>query len=217
MDIATLQAEPRTGQGTRESRRLRRTGKLPGIIYGHGQTPQPVIVPAREISSLIEHGTHVVELKVAGEPKQVLIKEVQFDHLGDSVLHVDFALVDLNERIELSVPLEFKGTPVGTQEGGLLEMQLVDLEVECTVVQIPHSIRVNVAELKVGDNLHVSDLVLPAGVKAVTPADAIVASVRLKAAEVESTDEAGEGEEGQEPEIIGRKEKDEGEEKDEKD
>jgi large subunit ribosomal protein L25 len=146
-------------------------------------------------------------LKVNGQDKQVLIKDVQFDHLGSSPLHVDFARVDLTERITVSVPLEFRGTAAGTVEGGVLEHNLVDLEVECVVTEIPESIRVNVAALKIGDNLHVRELELPAGVIAVTPAEAIVASVRSKVAELDAAAPTEEGAEAQQPEIIGRKEK----------
>jgi large subunit ribosomal protein L25 len=211
MQIEQLAAEKREPHGTRSARRLRKEGKLPGIVYGHGQTPEPVTIPVRELNTLLEHGAHLVELKVNGSAQQCLIKDVQFDHLGIMPVHVDFARVDLHERVKVRVPFEFRGTPVGVQEGGLLDHDMVDMEIECLVTEIPESIRVNVANLKLGQALHVRELELPESVKAMASPEAIVASVRAKAAEVEAaapTEEAA-----TQPEIIGRKEKvEEGEE-----
>lgn len=210
MEIAKLKAEARPSKGTREAQRVRRGGRLPAIIYGHGQKPESVAVVAEDFTYLLEQGRHLLEIDVAGNKHSVLIKDVQYDHLGAVPIHVDFALVDLTERVEVSVPLEFRGTPVGTHEGGALDHGRVDLEIECKVTEIPESIRVNVSEMKLGDILHVRDLELPAGMKAVTAADAIVCSVRAKTAAAEVEEVAGE-EGAQQPEIIGRKEEEEAE------
>jgi large subunit ribosomal protein L25 len=185
---------------------------VPGIVYGHKKEPVNIAVPAQDLETVIGHGAHVIELDVAGRKESVLIKDVQFDHLGDELVHVDFTRVDLTERVHVSVALEFKGTPVGTHEGGALDVNMVDVEVECVATEIPDMIRVNVAEMKLGDFMHVSDLELPEGMKAVSPAEAIVCSIRAKtaAAEVEAEEVEEEGE-AQEPEIIGRKEKEEDE------
>lgn len=213
MEIATLQAETREARGTRAARRLRRQGKVPGVIYGHGQTPENVAVSARDFSNLLEHGAHVLELNIGRAKRQVLIRDVQFDHLGAEPVHVDFTLVDLTERVHVSVPLEFRGTPVGTHEGGVLDHGLVDLEVECLVTAIPESIRVNVADMKLGDILHVRDVQLPENLTAVTPDEAIVCSVRAKTAAAEVAEEPEvEAEAEAEPEIISRKEKEKEEE-----
>ncbi len=211
MEIATLQAETREAGGTRAARRLRRQGKVPAVIYGHGQSPENVAVSARDLSNLLEHGAHVLQVSVEGQNRQVLIKDVQFDHLGTDPVHVDFTHVDLAERVHVSIPLEFRGTPVGTHEGGVLDHGLVDLEVECLVTEIPESIRVNVADMKLGDLLHVRDLELSESVRAVTPAEAIVCSVRAKTAAAAVAEEA-EAEAGaeEEPEVIGHKQKEEG-------
>jgi large subunit ribosomal protein L25 len=214
MQIATLQAEIRQAGGTRAAQRLRRTGKLPGVIYGHNEEPETVAVDAHDLSVLLEHGAHVLELDVGGSKKQVLIKDVQLDHLGSSPVHVDFARIDMDERVHVSVPIEFRGEPIGTHEGGLLEHSLVDLEIECRVLEIPESIRVNVSDLGVGQSLHVNQIEMPEGMKAVTPGDAIVCAVRMKAAAIAEEAEVVEEEEAgaEEPEIIGRKEKEEQEE-----
>jgi large subunit ribosomal protein L25 len=207
MDIAKLQVETRQPHGTREARRLRRGGKLPGIIYGHGQAPEHIVMGIRDLGTVLESKTHLVELRVNEATQQALIKEVQWDHLGIKPIHVDFSRVDLNERVTVSVPLEFRGTPIGVQEGGMLDHDRMEIELECLVTEIPASLRVNVANLKLGDSLHVRDVELPANAKAITPAEALVASVRAKVAETEVAP-AGEGE-AVVPEIIGRKEKEE--------
>ncbi len=207
MDIAQLKAETRQARGSAEARRLRKAGKLPATVYGHGRPPESLTVSSRDLESLLEHKTHVIELVVPDGKQQVLIKDVQFDHLGIKAIHVDFNRVSLTERVKVSVPLEFRGTPVGIAEGGVFDGARVDLEIECVVTQIPESLRVNVADLKIGDFLHVKDIILPEDVKAVTPAEAIVCSVRAKAEEEEVAAPAEAAEGPSEPEIIGRKEK----------
>lgn len=216
MEITQLPAEKRDSLGTKVSRRLRKAGKLPAIIYGHGQAPESVAVPVHDLRTVLEHGAHLVELKINGAAQQCLIKDVQFDHLGILPVHADFARVDLNERVKVRVPIEFRGTAVGVLEGGLLDHDMVDIEIECLVTEIPDSIRVNVAHLKLGQSLHVKEVEMPGTIKAISPPEAIVASVRAKAAEIEVTAPTEEAATAG-PEIIGRKEKvEEGEAEEEK-
>jgi large subunit ribosomal protein L25 len=148
----------------------------------------------------IHHGAHLFSLAVDGKKETVLIKEVQYDHLGIEVLHVDFARVDLNERVKITVPLELKGTPKGEADGGVMQQVLAELEIECLVTDIPDVIRHNISELGLDAVLHVKELILPANVKAMQDGDQIVATVR---AIVEQAAPAAEGE--AEPEVIGRK------------
>jgi len=210
MQIVTLQAEPREAKGTRAARRLRRQGKVPCVIYGHGRAPENVAVSTHDFGNLLEHGAHLVELSVGTGKRQVLIREVQFNHLGDEPIHADFTLVDLTERVHVSVPLEFRGTPVGTHEGGMLDHGLVDLEVECLVTEIPESIRVNVGDMKLGDTLHAREVELPENMSLTTAGDAIVCSVRARTAAAAVSEEAEPEEEAKaEPEIIGRKDREE--------
>lgn len=215
MDTATLKAEPRQANGTRAARRLRRDGKIPAIVYGHGEAPEAIAVNAHELSLLIEHGAHLIELQVNGSPHQVLIKDVQFEHLGINPVHVDFVRVSAHERVTVKVPLELKGTPVGTNEGGMLEHELVDIEIECLATEIPDVIRVNVADLRVGQSLHVREVALPDNVTAVTPAETIVCTVRLKKVAEEAVVAAAEAA-ATEPELIRRREAEEAEEESEK-
>ncbi len=213
MEIVTIEAQPRAERGTSAARRLRKSGRVPGIIYGHGETPERVAVSAHDFAVALEHGAHLLELRMGGASRRVLIKDVQYDHLNARPVHVDFMRVNLDERVTVSVPLELRGTPVGIHEGGILEQDMVDLEVSCLVTEIPEAIRVSVAEMKLGDLMHVRDVPLPPGVIAVSPGEAIVCSVRArKAAEAE----VQAAEEPQAPEVIGRREKTEEDEEEDK-
>ena len=208
----TLVAQKREDRGTRTARRMRAAGRVPGVLYGHKQETLAVSFSAEELSRIIRHGVRVVDLQTDGGTEKALIKELQWDHLGKEVLHVDLARVSTDERIEISVRLEVKGIAPGVTGGGVLDQPMHTLLVECLAVAIPDSIRVNINELQLGAAIHVKDLTLPEGVKALADPDAIVVHVTTPAAEPE----AGAAPAGTaEPEIIGRKAA-EGEEAEEK-
>lgn len=198
-------AQKRETRGSSEARRLRRRGMIPAVVYGHQQATLSVAVPGEELERAIRHGTRVVTLQADGNSETALIRDVQWDHLGKEMLHVDFARVAADERVVVTVPLEIRGTPLGLAQGGVLDQTMHALEVECLAIALPDHIRVNVAELQVGSALHVRDLVLPEGVKAMTDPDAVVIHVALKQLEAEAAAPAAVAAEGTEPEIIGRK------------
>src|SRR4051812_18388716 len=104
-----VEAKKRTGLGSRANKRLRLTGLLPGVVYGHKEAVVPVSLPKREVVNHLARGAHVFDLNIDGKSEKVLVKEVQYDHLGDEVLHVDFARVSLDERVTVTVPLELRG------------------------------------------------------------------------------------------------------------
>ena len=116
-----LKVENRKTLGTRGNRRLRNTGVVPGVIYGHHQDVLPVQLSKKELSAHLAHGVHVFTLDLGGKTESVLVKDVQYDYRGDNVIHVDFARVDLNERVEVSVSIELKGDPIGEKDGGVLQ------------------------------------------------------------------------------------------------
>jgi large subunit ribosomal protein L25 len=205
---AQVTAQPRSQLGSRANKRLRDTGMLPGVIYGHKEAVIPVTLTKKEVVTHLNRGAHLFDLTLEGKNEKVLVKEVQYDHLGSELIHIDFARVSLDEKVELTVPLELKGTPAGEAEGGVLQQIISELEIECLVTDIPDKIIANVADMKLDDVLHIKDLKLPAGVKVMQDEDLIVATVK-EIAEEETT-EAAEGETA-EPEVIGKK-KEEGEE-----
>jgi large subunit ribosomal protein L25 len=173
-----VKASPRKELGSRANKRLRDGGQIPGVIYGHKQAVVTITLPRKEVAHHIHHGAHLFSLAVDGQKETVLVKEVQYDHLGIEVLHVDFARVDLNEKVTITVPLELKGTPKGEADGGVMQQTLAELEIECLVTDIPDVIRHNVSELGLNSVLHVKELTLPANVKVLQDGELIVATVR---------------------------------------
>ncbi len=201
---ANVTAQPRSELGSRANKRLRDKGFIPGVIYGHKEAVVPVTLAKKEVVGYLDKGAHVFDIAMDGKSEKVLVKEVQYDHLGQEVLHVDFARVSLDERVEVTVPLELKGEPKGEADGGVLQQIVAELELECLVTEIPDAIRHNVSEMALGDVLHIKDLKLPPGVKAMQDEDLIVATVKVVAEEAPA--EAPEG--SAEPEVIGRKPED---------
>jgi large subunit ribosomal protein L25 len=200
---ATVTAEARPELGSRANKRLRDAGKLPGVIYGHKQAVVPITLPKKEVVKHLDHGTHLYALTVGGQTENVLVKDVQYDHLGMDVIHIDFARVDLTERVEVTVPLELKGDPIGEKDGGVLTQVVAELHIECVVTDIPSEIVHNVSGMTLDSVLHLKDITLPAGVKALQDEDLILATV--KEIEEEESAEA----ETAEPEVIGAKKEDE--------
>ena len=200
-----IQAKPRSELGSRANKRLRDAGLLPGVVYGHKEAVVPVTLPKKELTGHIDRGAHVFDLSLDGKAQKVLVKDVQYDHLGLEILHIDFARVSLDERVEVTVPLELKGEPKGAAEGGVLQQIVNELEIECLVTDIPDNIVHNVSDMAVDDVVHIKDLKLPAGAKSLQDEDLIVAMVKV--IEEEAGAPAAEAETA-EPEVIGRKPED---------
>ena len=199
---AQITAKPRNELGSRANKRLRDSGMLPGVIYGHKEAVVPVTLPKKEVVNYLSHGTHLFEVGLEGKKETVLVKEVQYDHLGLEVMHVDFARVSLDEEVDVTVPLELKGEPKGEKDGGVLQQIVAELDLRCKVTDIPDVIRHDVSEMALNDVVHISDLKLPANVKALQDADLVVAKV--EEVEEEAAAPAAEAAEG-EPEVIGKK------------
>jgi large subunit ribosomal protein L25 len=169
-----LNAEIRSDLGKGASRRLRRLeNKVLGIVYGGSAEPTPVIFAMNEIVKLAESEaffTSLVDLSIAGKAEQVVIKDMQRHPARETIMHVDFLRVDASTKITMHVPLHFineescKGVKV---EGGTIAHAMNDVEISCLPKDLPEYIEVDMQELAVGDNLHLSDLTLPAGVESV--------------------------------------------------
>lgn len=214
METNQLKAERRTNVGTRDSRATRAAGRLPAIIYGHGADPEPITLAAHDVEVALRHGARTLEVEIAGKNEPYLIKAVQYDHLATTPIHLDLVRVDLDETVQVQVGIELKGTPVGAQEGGIVDQMMADLAVECIITAIPDTLHPNVSHLKVGDSLLVKDIELPPGVVAMSDPEDRVATVRLSAAAIEDdepeTPVVDESEEKtDEPERIGRVRKEE--------
>src|SRR6476659_760374 len=114
---AQVTAKQRSELGSRANKRLRDAGMLPGVIYGHKEAVVPVTLPKKEVVNHLNHGAHLFDLAIDGKSEKVLVKEVQYDHLGNQVIHIDFTRVSLDEKVEVTIPVELKGTPKGEAEG----------------------------------------------------------------------------------------------------
>jgi large subunit ribosomal protein L25 len=205
----TLNVKARESGGSREARRLRKAGRIPAVLYGHGEATRPLLLTADEIASVVRHGGRVVELK-GDVNEKAFIRELQFDTFGTHVLHVDFTRVSEHERIEVKVTVELRGQAAGVKEGGVVEHFVHEVEIECEALSIPEKLELNIQNLKVGDSLNSSDIPLPPGVRLVSDPDTMV--VHCIQAREEEEEGAGAGATA-EPEVIGRKaEEDEAEE-----
>ena len=201
----TLPARPRQGKGTRSSRRLRKEGRVPAVIYGHGQENLNVSLPLKETATALGRGAHVVSLAIdGGGSEQVLVKDVQYDHLGSEMLHLDLFRVNLDEEITSPVAVVLEGEPKGVLDNGILTQMRDTIEVVCRVRDLPDEIRVDVSHLGVGDAVHVSDLTMPPGSK-LPPHDQDFTIAMVAAKKIRAEDEEVAVETGEEPEIIGDK------------
>ncbi len=201
--MATMKATKRTERGTRQSRRLRKEGNIPGIIYGHGEEPVAVTLGRHDIELAILHGERLLEVKIARKTHNVLIKDVQYDAFGSEILHVDLNRVDLDERVEITVPIILVGTPEGIKDGGVLQQAESELQLKCPVRHIPEEIKYLVTEMKLNDRLYMKDLVLSEGATLLNNPETLVCSVTeiQEAAEEAPLEGAG----APEPEVIGEK------------
>lgn len=202
-----LNVEVRQGVGTREARRMRRNGKVPAVLYGHGESTVALAIGYDDLATVLRHHSRLVDLK-GGVNESALIRALQWDTFGTDVLHVDFARVSADERIEVQVSVELRGTAPGVNEGGVIEHLLHEVTVECLATAIPDRIQVKINALNKGDAITVGQLDLPEGVKMLSDAEDIVVQCVEAAAEPEPELHA----ETAEPEIIGRKAEEEGEE-----
>jgi large subunit ribosomal protein L25 len=204
--MALLKATTRTGTGTRKTRALRAQGKIPGIIYGHGIAAAPVTLDGHEVVTALGHHERVLEIDLEGQTQSVLVKDVQYDYLGQDILHLDLTRVNLDERVEVTVSLTFRGEPAGAAEGGVLQVASNEVAIECPVRSIPEEIRVPVAELKLYDKLFARDLALPEGATLVDDPNMLIASVGM----VHEVEEAAAEVAPAGPEVIGEKTEEEG-------
>jgi len=196
-----LKAEPREQTGSKHAAKVRSKGKIPAIIYGHKQEPVAVALDAHDFVEGLHRGHRLVDLKLGRKKEKMLVKDLQYDHLGKNIIHADLMRVDVTETVKVAVPIELKGEAKGAHEGGIVEEHTDRLEVECKVSDIPDSIVVWVKELGVGDSLHAGDVELPEGIKLASDPELVLATCHLVAA-AKSTEEI-EAEAPVAPEVIG--------------
>ena len=162
-------AQPRTARGTSASRRLRRTGMIPAILYGGGKDSLPLSLEENRIRKQIENeafAAHILTVKVEDEESQAVLKSVHRDPVTDRVIHMDFQRISASSEIHMHVPLHFineEDCP-GKKAGGIVTHLLVEVEVGCLPKDLPEFIEVDMTSLDVGDSVHLSEIVVPEGV-----------------------------------------------------
>ena len=204
-EIVALAATPRAGSGSRAADKLRKQGLVPGVVYGHKEATVSVAVNAEALDRAIRvQHARVLDLQLDGKKETVLIRELQWDHLGRTMLHVDFARVSETDRVRVTVPVELRNAPKATG-GGVLDQPLHTLHVECSPAKIPEAIRIDITNLTLGAPIHVRELQLPEGVTVLDPAEAVV--VQLKLPGIEPTAPTVPTEPGAGPEVIKKEKK----------
>jgi large subunit ribosomal protein L25 len=204
-----LSADARGGIGKGIARKLRAAGRIPAIIYGKGKQSEAISVDPARLERLLhtsDSGMNtLIDLSVDGRTSTVLLKDLQRDPIRGRYLHADFFVVDLEQELQVAVPLHFIGKAAGLEFGGIVEHPLREIEVACLPQAIPDSIEVDVTALNIGDSLHVRDLQTPAGVRVISDGDLAIALVEQPAvAEEPSAEEAvtAEGAEAPVPEAA---------------
>ena len=193
-----LKVKKREQTGSAATRRLRRLGQVPVVLYGHGEDNEHLAVPSDQVKALLRHHGKTVEL--AGDVKDTaLVSDMQWDPLGIEVLHMDLMRVNLSEKVEITVAIHTHGDPVGTREGGILIENQHDVEIRCSAGSIPEHVGLNVADLHLGQSLTAADLELPDGAELITPGDTVVAHIEEPRG---ATVESAEVDMGSEPEVI---------------
>jgi large subunit ribosomal protein L25 len=218
MATASLNAKTRTTRGKGVARKLRAAGEFPAVIYGHGREPQSLSINAREflrLSERIRLTSTVIELSVDGKVTKTIIRELQRHPLNREMLHADFQELVAGEKINVSIPLKFVGTPEGVKTGGgILEEIMHQVHVRVDPSNIPDHIDVDVTALTIGHSLHVSDLKLPEGVEVTDDAEQTIAVVAAPKAEEEvapvaAAEGAAAPDAAAEPELIRKPKADE--------
>ena len=206
-EIHTLTVQLRNEHSKRANRRLRHSGRIPAVLYGHKREVKTLSLSSEELDAAVRHGNRFVTLS-GGLSENAFIKDVQWNTWGTEILHVDFARVSAHEKVRVTVAIELRGEAPGTKDGGVVKLAMHNIELECEAAAVPEKIDVNINHLGFGQTIHVSDLELPKGAAVLVDTAAVVVSC---AAPAKVSDEeavvAGEGE----PEVIGRKKTDEDE------
>ncbi|GAA3701351.1 50S ribosomal protein L25/general stress protein Ctc [Zhihengliuella alba] len=173
-DQFKLPVELRTEFGKGYARRARANGQVPAVIYGHGTDPIHVLLPAQEASLALRHSNALLDLQVEGKSQLALAKDIQREAIRGFLVHVDLLVVNRGEKVTVDVNVHTEGE---TAPGSMLEQELFTVSVEADATQLPEYVTLDVQGKEVGDLLHASDLVLPAGTTLLTEPDAVVATV----------------------------------------
>ena len=197
MNKVVLSVEQRTQKGKGPARRLRAAGKAPAVFYGKKSEPIKIAIDVHEFKRAVEQaGSNPlfdlnIQKDTGSTTRRALLKERQISPLDGSLIHLDFIEVFMDESIEVTVPIEFEGKPVGVDKGGIFQPATRELRISCLPDNIPNVIRVDVSGLDVGHSVHIGELQLPDGVSVLQDkAVAVATVVAPKAEEAAPAEEA---------------------------
>ena len=220
MELTLLEANERKSTLKADTNKIRREGRVPGVLYSRHIEPIKVDVEENSIKPLVFTAkTHLISLKLKGrEDQECVIKEVQFDPVTDKIIHFDLMALTRGETIEIDIPVQLKGSAIGVKEGGIIQYLLHKLEVECLPKDIPEHIEVDISNLNIGDAIHVEDIKIENVTILNSPESTIVSVVHPKIQEEPVAAEEALDEEAAEPEVIskGKADKEEEEDKEKK-
>jgi len=183
MEKIILKAELRSGKGKEISKKIRREGKIPGVLYSPREKENTLLkVKKEDLFKLISTKRHaMITLEINEENKRdehlAIIKDIQYDNLKKQIKHIDFYGVTLKEKIEVEIGIELVGTPVGIKDGGVLELDLREVEIKCLPSQIPDALSLDISQLKINEHITAGQLPLPEGIELITDPERIVVSV----------------------------------------
>lgn len=188
-----LEATHRNRSGSGALKQMRREGLVPAVIYGTGTENENIKVDAKVFSDLLHQSVSesiLVDLDIQGKKRLALIQDVQHNPLNNEIVHVDFLAVNENELITAVIPVEAVGIAAGVKAGGILDVQLHDLEIQCLPKDLPEIIEVDVSALQLGQALHLGEVSYPEGVKPTMSADVVLAIISEPRVKEASDDDA---------------------------
>lgn len=208
MSVIQLNGTRRDGVGKGGARKARAAGRIPGVIYGHGETPVAVTIDGREFSTAMrahKGGNPIVNLKLESGEYTALVRDAQIDPLSRAILHLDFQHISLTETIEIEVPVHPVGIAIGVKDGGgILELITRQLEVRCLPTAIPAAIDVDVTALAIGASIHVSDITAEGFTILTDPGTTVITIVAPTVEEAAPVDVTA-APTTAEPEVVGAK------------
>lgn len=208
MQQIEITVDRRIRTGGNVARRLRRSGKVPGIVYGLEKQAVPVEIDGKTFSMKLgaagDNAIFLLRMQGTDVTRHAIVKDLQLDPVKNTLLHVDFQRIDLTKRIEVEVPVHCIGTPAGIKEGGALEFVHREIRVECLPTDIPQFVEVDVAGLHIGQAVRVADAKMPENVKVLTEAETVLAVVHAPKAEAAPVEAVVEGVTAAEPTVIAK-------------
>jgi large subunit ribosomal protein L25 len=217
MEKVTLVVQPRDLTGSRNARRLRKSGLIPGVLYGHGKEATAFAVDPHALRPvLVGGGTHaVLSVTVAGHGKahNAIVKELELDRVKSTVTHIDLQEIRLDETIETTVSVSFEGEAIGLKSGGMLDESTREVTIKGLVTAIPERLVLDISAMDINDTAKVGDLVVPEGIEVMNDPEEVLCSLLPPRKVEEELEEGAEGAEGAvagaEPEVVGKGEAEE--------